>query len=214
MITHIFLVAAVRWRRLGIVLVFLTMSIVLVIVAPSRVHIHTTTGPVLLHEYGFDSAATFLGVSEAEIGTKKIAVMDGSLWEWTGVRLDLAFIQSGVVQDKCNVMMGTNSGRLDHPFFCYQLHGHVALGKANTTQGSFAFLGSYGVPGGGKSPTHAPKQPAKAKRGYDRDIAWSQREIVYVEGSEEPVVHQNMSFEEFCNRNNSGEYLVVIASLQ
>jgi hypothetical protein len=110
--------------------------------------------------------------------------------------------------------MGTNSGRLDHPFFRYHMHAKVALGRANSRQGSFAFLGTCGMPGGGKGPTHAPSQPAKVKRGYDRNLAWWKKEIIYVEGGEDPIVFPGMSLEEFCDKNNRGEYLVVAASLQ
>ena len=43
---------------------------------------------------------------------------------------------------------------------------------------------------------------------------WSKKEIIYVEGGEEPSVSPGMSLEEFCGKNNRGEYLVVIASLE
>jgi hypothetical protein len=211
--THRMLGIAVTWRRAAIAILLLVAFIALATYAPSRVHVQPATGPVPLRRFGFDSAATFLGVKEAEIEAKIIATVTGSLWEWTGVRMQLFFIRSGVPQgDKCRVGMGTNSGRLDHPFYRYRMNARVALGRAYTKQGSFAFLESS-ASGGSVGPTHAPGQPAKVTRGYERNLAWSRREIVYVEGSEEPTISPGMSLEEFCNENNRGEFLVVIAWL-
>jgi hypothetical protein len=67
---------------------------------------------------------------------------------------------------------------------------------------------------GTKGPTHAPSKPGAVRKGYDRTITWSREEIVYVEGDREPIVSPRMPLGEFCRRNNTGEYLVVIASLR
>ena len=92
---------------------------------------------------------------------------------------------------------------------------YVVLAKANTKSGSFAALGNYAAPTSGSvGPTRAPCQPAKVKRGYDTNLAWSKKEIIYVEGSDEPVVSPGMSLDKLCNQNRDGGYLVVIASLR
>jgi hypothetical protein len=219
MITHKILGIAAMWRCSVIAIPVLMAFIALATFAPSRVYFHTTHGPLSQDEREDCSrfAVFFPGVKETEIEVTKIADLDGSLWEWTGARLDLVFVRSGVAQcDECQELIGTSGGRLDHPFFRYRMSPHVVLARANIMKyGRFAVLGSFGGPtSGSKGPTHAPSQPARVKRGYDRNITWSKKEIVYVEGGEEPVVYPGMSLEEFCNRNDRGEYLVVIASLR
>ena len=212
--THRILGIAVTGRRIAIAMLLLMVSVALITLAPSRVHLYATTGPAVPDDYGFAGPAYFFSVDEAKIDADKILDLDGSLWEWTGVRLKLVFVRSGVAQsDECQIGMGTKYGHLTTLFSATTWRG-VALGRVNTTQGSFAFLGSCGMPGGGKWPTHAPCRPAKVKKGYDRNIKWSSKEIVYVEGNEKPVVFPGMSLEEICTRNNRGEYLVVIASLR
>jgi hypothetical protein len=206
---------AVTWQRVAFALVLAIACVAFFIFAPSRVRLQAANGPVSLGNFGFDSAAYFLGVKEAELERREIAVVDGSLWEWTGVRLELIFIRSGVAQgNECGESFGTNNGRLDHPLFRYRMHAQVALGRAYTKQGCFAFLGQYGMPGGGKGPTQAPCHSARVKRSYDRNLVWWKKEIIYVEGDAEPVISPGMSLEEFCKKNGRGEFLVVIASLR
>ena len=49
----------------------------------------------------------------------------------------------------------------------------------------------------------------------DRVLTRSQKEIVYVEGREEPVVRRHMSLDAFCRENkDKGDFLVVVMSLQ
>jgi hypothetical protein len=161
------------------------------------------------------SVAHYFGVNETEIDAEVVAHAGGSLWEWTDLRLQLVFVQSGVVASgDCAASLGTNGGRLDHPFFRYPMHARVGLARAYTKHGAYAFISTRGMPGGATGPTHAPSQPAKVKRGFDRDITWLSKEIVYVEGGDEPLVTPGMSLQEFCEKNNTGDYLVVIASLR
>ncbi len=161
--THKMLGIAVTWRRAAVALLLLMAFIALATYAPSRVQVQPATGPVPLRGVGFDSWAGVLGVKETEIEASIIATASGGLWESTGVGMQLFFIRSGVPRgDECRLGMGTNSGRLDHSFFCYRMNARVALGRAYTKQGSFAFLGS-GTSGGSVGPTHAPASPQKSK---------------------------------------------------
>jgi hypothetical protein len=211
---------AFTWRRIAALLLLLSAFTTLAVFAPSRVSIRASIGAVSRQNRevngALESAAAFLNVSASTIEPTKIADVRGSLWEWTGVGAELFYVRSGVaVGDRCRVGVGTNSGRLDHPFYRYSMSPHLVLARVSTKSDSFAFIDCYGGPGGGSvGPTHAPRQPAKARRGFDRDLVWSRREIIYVEGSQEPIVTPGMSLEEFCKQNSVGEYLVVVASLR
>ena len=210
----------VVWRRAAITLLLLMLSsAVAAFLLQSRVHMRASTNVPPKHSTGsFPRFAPFFpGTREEEIDVREIAQFDGSLWESTGVRLDLIFIRSGVVveRDRCSLLIGTSGSRLDHPLFRYQMRGHVVLGRAEMSDGAFAALGAHGGPSGGaKGPTRAPREAGKVRRGYDRTILRSRKEIIYVEGDEEPSVFPGMSLDEFCRKNNRGEYLVVVASLQ
>jgi hypothetical protein len=208
---------AVTWRRAVVVLLLLIVLVALIKFAPSEVSVRSTIVPVSPERREeLELARWFPGVAEADLEVTEIARLEGSLWEWTGVALDLVFVQSGVAGDvECTRAICTSGAQLDHPYFRYHMSPQLVLAKAYAEYGTFAALQSWGGPvSGGKGPTEATSAPARVKRGYDRCLRWWRKEIIYVEGGEEPIVSPGMSLEEFCKKNSKGEYLVVIASLE
>jgi hypothetical protein len=173
-------------------------------------------GSAAAHKFGFDTAASMLGLDGSAIDARTIAELDGTLWEWTGVSLELIFVRSGAPQPgEGRVGMGTNEGRLDRWFFRYRLRATVAIATVDGATGSFAMLGAYGMPGGGRWPTRAPSHRAVVRRSYDRNINWRSKEIIYVEGCQEPSVWAGMSLATFCAENKKkGDFMVVVASLR
>jgi len=206
----------VTWRCAAALILSL-MVLIALILARSRVYVHATVGPPSQHEREMlKFAQWFPGTIETEIEATKIAELNASLWENTGVLLDLVFVHSGVAQYdlECQEGVGTSTSRLHYRFFRYRMTPVLVLARANTKEGCFAVLKSLGGPrSGGKGPTRAPSEKPQVKMAYDRTITWPGKEIVYVEGSEVPIVFPGMSLKEFCERNSKGEYLVVVASL-
>jgi hypothetical protein len=212
-------VARIRlsWRCVAVVALLLAGTAVIVLVAPSRVRVRAAAGGVPQNVRGqLELECFFPGVEEVQITVTKIAELEGSLWQWTSVAAELVSIRSGIVQpDGCGTVLGTNSSRLDNQFFRYSMHPHIVLARADTKRGGLVTLASYGAPAGGsKGPLEWRSVCARVIRSYDRMLGWSKKEIIYVEGDNEPMVHPGMSLSEFCDKNNKGEYLVVIASLE
>ena len=149
MTTHSILNIGTAWRCIVLAMLPLMVLTALVTLAPSQVCFHPASGPLSQGErrnFGLHFAGFFPGMKETEIEVTKISSLDGSLWEWTGVRLDLIHIRSGVAQPaECWERMATNGGRRDHPFYRYWMRPHIVLGEANTKCGCLAVLGSYGA---------------------------------------------------------------------
>ena len=146
-------------RGAPIALLLLVVGAFLLICAPSTVHVKPANGSAAAHKFGFETQASMLGLDGSAIDARTIAELDGTLWEWTGVSLELIFVRSGALQpDECRVGMGTNGGRLDRWFFRYRLRRASRLRRLTGRRAASRFSGRTACQGAAGGP-HAPEPP-------------------------------------------------------
>lgn len=154
-------------------------------------------------------------VSPNQIRIHPIALMTGSLWEWTDVSAEVHHVRCGHVQGSCSMTVGTSGGRMDHAFLSYSLAAKLVLCHVRVEQSDICCLAVQGAPSAASSGgiVMTSKWQPSVHRAFSRYLSWSTKEIVYVEGTGDPVVSSGMSIEQFSQKNN-GDYLVAILSLR
>jgi hypothetical protein len=206
-----------KWARRSWVSLFVVCACgIAAMWCASSIETTRPTGPPTAPEdyLGVANVAKEFHLLPNQIAVYPIAAVNGALWEWTNVNCELYLICSGRTQGVCSVGMGTSSGRLDHLWLRYRLRTTVAVCSLMVADTRLAFLTCKGAPSAvGASEIVMPEWQPSVRRNYDRRIRLWTKEIIYVEGNNEPLVYPGMSIHEFCDKNN-GDFLVVVASLQ
>jgi hypothetical protein len=171
---------------------------------------------------GLDLAARSLEVSLDRLAVCPICTIEGTLCPGTGVDAGLYLVSAGVSRDPrvraTGLAIRVTLAHLDGDLLGrHSIHPQLAICHVTGTPtvGDVTFLACRSAPssvGTGDLPT--PGWRGAVRRKYSRVVSGWKKEIVYVEGNEEPSVYPGMSLDSFCQENkNRGDFLVVIVSL-
>jgi hypothetical protein len=200
-------------RILFLVSLTLLLLAFIIYVLSSRIDIQAPSNKLLsLNDYPLLSLMRdTYNVTESDMKFRSIAVAKGSLWKTTNIKVELLLTKNGMVKQSCSINMGTSSARLDS-FIWYHINSSLGLCDIYTSNGIITILC-------GRAPSivgSVEVGPHNIFKNFIKHnlctIRLFKKEIIYVEGDRDPIVHPGMSIEQFLKDNN-GEYLVVLVSL-
>jgi hypothetical protein len=205
----------VKWCWFLLIIILGLGSLLYFYIGASRIEVRAPTdiGSKVEEYPSLTHTLELYKVHDSECTVRNVAEIDGILLNQTNIKAELFLVRHGASKGSCGITIGKSSANLGS-IISYRMHASLAVYDMNTPFGTITSLTAKHKLSSVGSGTIGPcDELLSVKKLFNRSLRMYQKEIVYIEGTDEPVVYPGMSLKTFID-NNKGEYLVLIVSFE